>query len=108
MCTLRVVEDLDVLEDVGARSCSRIEGALAHELLLQRREEALGDGVVPAVALAAHALAHAVGLRIRDPAPPSARFPRRDRRHGEDALHEGAACRARAARALEAASDRRE
>ena len=55
-----VVEDLDVLEDFAASVRPRLERVVSDELLLERREEALGDGVVPAVALAAHALAHAV------------------------------------------------
>ena len=48
MRALPVVEDLDVFEDVDVRSGSCFERTIAHELLLQRREEALSDGVVPA------------------------------------------------------------
>src|SRR5690348_4788044 len=71
MSALSVVEDLDVFKDLGARSGSRHEGTIADELFLQRREEALGDGVIPAVAFAAHALAHAVTPQ------PSAKHPAR-------------------------------
>src|SRR5258708_34191491 len=43
------------------RAWARISNTwFRYELLLERREEALGNGVVPAVALAAHALVHAV------------------------------------------------
>ena len=45
-----VVEDLDVLEDLGAQLGLGRPGAAVDELLLERREEALGDGVVEAVA----------------------------------------------------------
>src|SRR3954454_19005072 len=54
-----VVEDLDVLEDLGAQLGLGWPAAAVDELLLQGREEALGDGVVVAVAAAAH--------RLRDP-----------------------------------------
>src|SRR5215472_2960506 len=50
-----IVEDLDVFEDGGAQvAAGRPSGAI-NKLSLQRREEALGNCVVPAVALAAHA-----------------------------------------------------
>src|SRR3954451_17471049 len=56
---LAVVEDLDVLEDRAAQVGLGWPAAAVDELLLQGREEALGDGVVVAVAAAAH--------RLRDP-----------------------------------------
>ena len=61
MASMAVVEDLDQLGD-GAR-CLKLRAArdAIDELGLQRREEALGDGVVPAVALAAHAADDAGG-----------------------------------------------
>jgi hypothetical protein len=40
-----VEEDLDVLEDLGPQLRLRRPGAAVDELLFQRREEALGDGV---------------------------------------------------------------
>src|SRR4029079_17533267 len=71
MRTLPIVEDLDVLEDLAARAGSRLEGLIAHQLLLQRREEALCNGIIPAISLSAHALAHAVA-----PEPSSERVAR--------------------------------
>ena len=56
MASVAVVEDLDVVEDLGAQFGLRGPGAAVDELLLQRGEEALGDGVIEAVALAAHRL----------------------------------------------------
>src|SRR5579864_5304484 len=60
MRSLPVVEDLDVFEGLAACAVAVLEGAVPHELFLEGREEALGHGVVPAVALAAHARAHLV------------------------------------------------
>src|SRR3954452_19064369 len=54
-----VVEDLDVLEGRAAQVGLGWPTAAVDEFLLQGREEALGDGVVVAVAAAAH--------RLRDP-----------------------------------------
>jgi hypothetical protein len=56
MAALAVVEDFDVVEDLGAQLDLRRPRAAMDELLLQGREEALGDGVIEAVALAAHRL----------------------------------------------------
>ena len=55
MPPLPVVEDLEVLEELGARRGPRGPRRVVDQLDLQRREEALGDGVVPAVAPPAHA-----------------------------------------------------
>src|SRR6266852_1116428 len=57
-----VVEDLQVLEDsvVGVRARRPVR--LVREFDLERREEALGDRVVPAVAAPAHAHDDAVGV----------------------------------------------
>jgi len=55
-----VVENLDVLEQVGLRVGSRCVGRPMHPLVLQAVEEALGGRVVPAVAPAAHRGGHAV------------------------------------------------
>src|SRR5690606_7018232 len=71
MSSTTIVEDLDVLEDLSACLSSSLEQYVANELLLQRREEAFSDGIVPAVAFAAHALEHAVS-----PEPPSKRSAR--------------------------------
>jgi phage-related tail protein len=49
-----VEEDLDVLEDLRAQLGLRWPAAAVDELLLEGREEALGDGVVVAVTAAAH------------------------------------------------------
>src|SRR5712692_1803337 len=50
-----VVERLEVLEELAARRGPRVPSRVVDELDLQRCEEALGDGVVPAIALPAHA-----------------------------------------------------
>ena len=60
MRPLPVVEDLDVFEDLGTGALACVEGVVADKFLFQGREEALGHRVVPAVALAAHALTHLV------------------------------------------------
>jgi hypothetical protein len=44
--------DLDVLEDVAAGMGARLEGMVSNEILLQRREEALCDGIVRVLATA--------------------------------------------------------
>src|SRR5262245_35270286 len=56
---LEIVEPIDVGADRLLRSSRRGVGLVVNELGAQRREEALRDGVVPAVALLAHALGHA-------------------------------------------------
>jgi hypothetical protein len=43
--SLAVVERLDVVEDGRGEIASARPGLAVHELLLQSREEALGDGV---------------------------------------------------------------
>ena len=45
-----VVEDLDELEDRRPGGSPGREGGAVHELSLEGGEEALGDGVVPALA----------------------------------------------------------
>lgn len=55
MPLLAVVEELEVIEELGARRGPRGPRRGVDELDLQRREEALGDGVVPSIAPAAHA-----------------------------------------------------
>lgn len=55
MSSLPIVEEVEVLEQLGARRGSRRPGGVVDELDLQRREEALGDGTVRAIAPAAHA-----------------------------------------------------
>src|SRR5215217_6094241 len=59
VAALAVVEDFDVVEDLGPQLGFGGPRAAVDEFLLKRREEALGDGVVVAVAAAAH--------RLRDP-----------------------------------------
>src|SRR5881296_1078632 len=54
MPPLPIVEELEVLEELGARRRPSGPGRVMDQLDLQRREEALGDGVVPAIAPAAH------------------------------------------------------
>jgi len=55
MPSLPVVENLEVIEQLGARRRPRGPRRVVDELDLQRREETLGHGVVPAIASAAHA-----------------------------------------------------
>src|SRR5256885_9619289 len=54
MPPLPIVEELEVLEELGARHRPGGPGRIVDQLDLQRREEALGDGVVPAIAPQAH------------------------------------------------------
>ena len=55
MSTLSIVPNFDVLKDV--RSClrSRVVDVVSDQLRLKCREEALDDGVIPTIALSAHA-----------------------------------------------------
>jgi len=46
VAALAVVEDFDVVEDFGPQLGLGRPGAAVDEFLLERREEALGDGVV--------------------------------------------------------------
>lgn len=55
MAPFRVVEHLDVVEDVGTGICSGGVDLAADALALEQLEEALADGVVVTVAAAAHA-----------------------------------------------------
>src|SRR2546422_11727016 len=49
-----IVEEFEVLEELGARRRPSDPGRVVDQLDLQRREKALGDGVVPAIAPTAH------------------------------------------------------
>src|SRR5256712_14063741 len=60
MPPLPIVEELEVLEELGARRRPSGPGRVMDQLDFQRREEALGDGVVPAIAAAAHTAADPV------------------------------------------------
>ena len=62
---LAVVEDFDVVEDLGAKFGLRRPRAAVDELLLERREEALCDGVIEAIPLAAHRLHDPGFARLR-------------------------------------------
>ena len=55
MTATAIVEALDVRKDLAACVVSREQVEVVHELDLERCEEALRHGVVPAVALATHA-----------------------------------------------------
>ena len=50
-----IVEGIDVLRDVCDRELAVLVDMLLDPLLLQATEEGLGDRIVPAVALSAHA-----------------------------------------------------
>lgn len=60
MATTAVVERLDVLEQISLYVRSRRVGRAVHPLVPQAVEEALGRGVVPAVAIAAHGVFHLI------------------------------------------------
>ena len=55
MAALRVVEHLDVVEDIGSRVIAGRIDLAADAFALEQLEEALGHGVVVAVAATAHA-----------------------------------------------------
>lgn len=57
-----VVENFDVLKEIGLRMGPRRVDRTVHPLVLEAVEEALGGCVVPAVAFAAHAGDEAVRL----------------------------------------------
>jgi hypothetical protein len=60
---LEVVEAIDVLADVVSGSSAAFQVIDFFQLAFERREEALGDGVVPAVSAPAHAAFDASGLQ---------------------------------------------
>jgi len=62
MAALAVVEGLDVLEDRAPRGGARRPAVPVQEVELEGREEALGDGVVPAIAWPAEAGTDPVAL----------------------------------------------
>src|SRR5258706_8457149 len=64
MATTPIVEALDVLEEIRLGLVSGTPAAMVHAFLLERGEEAFGDCVVVAVALAAHAAAQARRLEL--------------------------------------------
>ena len=49
-----IVEGIDVVSHIGDRELSILVDLLFDSFLLQAAEEGLGDGIVPAIALAAH------------------------------------------------------
>ena len=63
MPPLPIVEELEVLEELGVRLRPGGPDGVVDQLDLQRREEALGDCVVPAIAPAAHAADDPVQLQ---------------------------------------------
>lgn len=58
--TRSIVEVIDVLGHVGDRQVAVLVNRLLDSLFLQAAEEGLDDGIVPAVAFAAHARLEAV------------------------------------------------
>src|SRR5215831_10296964 len=54
MPSLGIVEELEILEERGARRRARGTHRVVDQLDLQRREKALGHGIVWAIAAAAH------------------------------------------------------
>src|SRR5882672_7352214 len=63
VAALDVVEAVDVVADRQRGAGAALEVVDSLELTLERREEALGDGVVPAVFLPAHAALEASGVQ---------------------------------------------
>src|SRR5262245_65774697 len=55
MSPLSIVEELEILEQFSARRGACCPSGVVNEFDLERGKEALGDGVVPAIAPAAHA-----------------------------------------------------
>lgn len=55
-----VIKQFDIVEDRDPRLLAGTERAVPGELVLQVGEKALGDRIVPAVALATHACDHAM------------------------------------------------
>jgi hypothetical protein len=64
MAPLDVVEVVDVVADRLHRGFSGRVTLVVDEFCSERRKKTLGDGVVPAVALAAHAPTHALGSQL--------------------------------------------
>ena len=62
-----IVERIDVVGHVGQRERSVLVDLFLDAFLLQAAEEGLGDGVVPAVALAAHARLEVIGATEAPP-----------------------------------------
>ena len=60
MPSLDVVEVVDVVADGGGRRLVGGVALMVDEFCAQGGEEALGDGIVPAIASAAHAVDHGV------------------------------------------------
>ena len=60
--SLWVVEPIDVIRDIQSCCVPCGVNALPYSLLLEAAEEGLDDGIVPAVALAAHAWLQLVSL----------------------------------------------
>src|SRR5882672_9613323 len=63
MAALNVVEAVDVVADRQRGTGAALEVIDSFELAFERREEALGDGVVPAVSFPAHAAFEASGVQ---------------------------------------------
>src|SRR5215213_7364222 len=61
---LAVVEDLDVVKDLGPEIGSGRPGAAVDELFLERGEEALSDRVIEAIAARSHRLGDAGGAGL--------------------------------------------
>ena len=60
MATRAIVEAVDVVGQVSDRELSVLVDLLLDAFLLQAAEEGFGDGVVPAIALAAHRRQHSI------------------------------------------------
>ena len=76
MLPSQVVERLDIVEQVDIRYGPRTVADVMHPLILQTVEEALGRGVIPAIAFAAHRADQHVLLQPRLKAWPACWLPR--------------------------------
>lgn len=67
MAARRIVEHLDVLEDIRTRHIARFVDTLLDPLLFQATEERLGDRVIPAISPSTHARLEIVGFAESQP-----------------------------------------
>lgn len=54
MTTVSIVEDFDVIKDVGARQITGLVDTFSHALLFQTAEEGLGDRVISTISTTTH------------------------------------------------------
>jgi len=62
MAASSIVEDLDVVENVGPRELAGLVNPFANAFLFQAAEEGFGDCIIPTIAASTHARIEAVGV----------------------------------------------